>query len=956
MKLSSKIEKPFEDKTPYILYGLMFGILYWIVDAGLDYFIFYKGYGFWDILLNDLPAHELYVRLSIFVMISLFMYYLKFLRRRELKKQLYANFLQLSFARINKLSVEETPQDLFDPIVNEIHDTMKIPFVKILRLTEDGEDLLLASGIGWKDGLVGSAFVMSKLNSQAGYTLLTDSPVVVKNLIKETRFSGPDLLMDHNIKSGVSIVIKVDRIQYGILAVHSQDERYYTTDEITYLESLSNLVAVSLNKHNLQMKITQEKNKFVDLYENSPDMLLSVDLKTLKIIQVNKSAVQILGYSEEELYNIKVSDLYHPSQQEKLENHILPFYKEHGYLANEEVKVVKKNGDVIDVILNSKAIRDENGVVIASRSSWTDITESKQLKVVLEENARSLQRLNIIALTLYEVTDAILRISDPHKLFSEIAEIIVKNGYSLSWIVWEDQNTKQVHSATKSNISAIEIIDIPENWGDHQHSENCPIGECRDNGEIIIKESSFEDEHISNWRELMRIKKFLSSIYLPIKYDEKVIGVVSVYSDTMKEFSNEEIKLLQRLTDTLSYALRSIMFEDERIRLQDEVEDGESEIFKLMTSIEQIDSMLLIVDLERNIEYANPAFKTITQYDPIEVSGDLDILFDRDINSEVRAQMKKALVEGIGYSGILKGTRKNGEYYYGDTLITPFKNKDGEVANLIIIQKDVTLEHKMQNELMQSQKMDAVGRMSSGIAHDFKNLMGVISLSADYINMLTKNEDIKREVTEIHETIGTGTSIIQKLLTFSKTTSEDFVLFDPQIVITKFGSILRRLITTRIGIDFIISDKIYRIKGWENSFEQVLLNLIVNSRDAMPEGGTIKIITDLVKKTVDQFVIDENSSIQNNIDEIFAAKKVNPGYYFLLQVVDDGFGIPIENQEKIFEPFFTTKIEGDGTGLGLATVYGIIKDFNGFIGLRSGINEGTTFHILIPAIKINNIH
>jgi two-component system cell cycle sensor histidine kinase/response regulator CckA len=274
----------------------------------------------------------------------------------------------------------------------------------------------------------------------------------------------------------------------------------------------------------------------------------------------------------------------------------------------------------------------------------------------------------------------------------------------------------------------------------------------------------------------------------------------------------------------------------------------------------------------------------------------------------------------------------------------------GDVSNLIIFQKDVTMEQLRQKELNQAQKMDGIGRMSSGIAHDFKNIMAVISLSADYINILTENEEVIKEVNEIHDTISTGTSIIQKLLTFSKKTSETLVLFNPQDTITNFASILRRLITTRIGLELSHCTKKFEIKGLINSFEQVLLNLVVNSRDALPDGGNVKITTDIIEKTDMQFIIDEKSHLVGDIDDIFGPKKISSGKYFILQVSDDGIGIPKENHEKIFEPFFTTKFEGEGTGLGLSTVYGIIQDFSGYIDLSSVVNEGTTFHILIPAI------
>ena len=264
--------------------------------------------------------------------------------------------------------------------------------------------------------------------------------------------------------------------------------------------------------------------------------------------------------------------------------------------------------------------------------------------------------------------------------------------------------------------------------------------------------------------------------------------------------------------------------------------------------------------------------------------------------------------------------------------------------------QDLTDQKRNEALLIQSQKMEAIGRLAGGITHDFKNIMSVISLNADYLlTSLSDQDELKSEVMEIQKSVKIANSITKQLLTFSKNQKTDFVLLNPTEVISKLQNWLNRLLGTQYDLSVNIKNKDIEILANSSMLEQVLLNLINNSKDAMPEGGEIGLVLDKVSITNRDFVCDEcKYGVRYGLNYIYLDKQVENGDYFSIHFQDDGIGMGEDTSNYIFEPFYTTKIPGKGTGLGLSTVYGIINDFTGHIGVASKINEGTTFHILIP--------
>ncbi|MFA6290817.1 MAG: response regulator [Victivallales bacterium] len=280
---------------------------------------------------------------------------------------------------------------------------------------------------------------------------------------------------------------------------------------------------------------------------------------------------------------------------------------------------------------------------------------------------------------------------------------------------------------------------------------------------------------------------------------------------------------------------------------------------------------------------------------------------------------------------------------YNETLIRKLESKMGQLEQTNReLERDITERKKAEEEknklelqLRESQKMQAVGQLAGGISHDFNNLLSVIN---GYSEMLIRDPDLKAgQRTKVEEIMRAGeraSSLTRQLLVFSRRQPMELKIIDVSTIVSGMSKMLRRLVRESIGMTIIGGADLWHIKADPGQIEQVIMNLVVNARDAMLEGGTLIIKTENVK-------IDETNRTGHHQD-------IKPGHYVMLSVSDTGCGMDDKVKEHMFEPFFTTKEVGKGTGLGLATVYSIVKQSNGFIDVQSEPGKGAQFRIYFP--------
>jgi len=340
---------------------------------------------------------------------------------------------------------------------------------------------------------------------------------------------------------------------------------------------------------------------------------------------------------------------------------------------------------------------------------------------------------------------------------------------------------------------------------------------------------------------------------------------------------------------------------------------------------------------ERGFISANPALVKMLGYDSEQEVLALDPERDVYVDSALRNRLIHDYRETEDVASVeVQWKRKDGRLVTIRLSGRRVPNERGETTDIFeMIAEDVTERHNLEQQLRQSQKMEAVGRLAGGIAHDFNNLLTVISGYNELIEeMLEKEHPAVRELHEVKRATERATALTRQLLAFSRQQVLEPKLLDLNTVIAGMETLLRKLVGEDINVTMKLAPEIYSIKADPGQIGQIIMNLAVNARDAMPHGGQLTI------ETVNS-QLDENTARDHDVNLEF-------GDYVLLAVSDSGTGMDETTRSRIFEPFFTTKALGKGTGLGLSTVYGVVKQSGGFIWVYSEPGIGTTFKIYLP--------
>ena len=365
---------------------------------------------------------------------------------------------------------------------------------------------------------------------------------------------------------------------------------------------------------------------------------------------------------------------------------------------------------------------------------------------------------------------------------------------------------------------------------------------------------------------------------------------------------------------------------------------AEASLRKLLRAVEQSDDSIMITNRDGIIEYVNPAFEALTGYGSAEACGKTPrILKSGEQPPEFYQAMWKTVLSGNVFRGILVNRKKNGELYYVEASISPVRDGESRITHFISNGRDLTERIRLEAQLRQAQKMDAIGRLAGGVAHDFNNLLTIItSYSELALDSAPRPSPLESKLNEILLAARRAAELTRQLLGFSRKQPQALRVADLNQVIADIAKTLPRLIGEDIEFSFQAGQGLGRVRVDPVQIEQILMNLAANARDAMPEGGHFRVETSDV--TLDEEYVDRKNAM------------IPIGRYTSITVSDDGIGVPPEYLAHIFEPFFTTKPLGEGTGLGLATVYGIVKQNRGFIWAYSELQMGTIFKIYLPCI------
>jgi two-component system, cell cycle sensor histidine kinase and response regulator CckA len=418
---------------------------------------------------------------------------------------------------------------------------------------------------------------------------------------------------------------------------------------------------------------------------------------------------------------------------------------------------------------------------------------------------------------------------------------------------------------------------------------------------------------------------------VPVFRDDRIVAVVGV--------GNKEVPYTETDTLQLTLLMDTVWKETDRWKARDVLRQRENTYRAFFDSIRD---PIMVADPERNIVDCNPAFSGLFGYELDAIKGKKTALVYE--SKEDYEAMGKALKARIGTEEIVSTVRfkkRSGEVFPGEVQLSYLKARDGRITGVVGQIRDLserllaeTRRSELEAQLLQAQKLEAVGRLAGGVAHDFNNLLTVILGYGEMaLEDLQAGHPHHSLLKGICDAGNRARNLTRQLLAFSRKQVLEMQRLDVNTVVGGFEKLMRRVIGEDVLLKMALREAPVRVTADPSQLEQVLMNLAVNARDAMPEGGVLAIETGIVEL---------------DADDLSKKPGIEPGPYAMIAVSDTGVGMDRETLPQIFEPFFTTKESDRGTGLGLATSYGIIKQHGGDITVYSEPGRGTTFKIYLP--------
>jgi two-component system, cell cycle sensor histidine kinase and response regulator CckA len=623
-----------------------------------------------------------------------------------------------------------------------------------------------------------------------------------------------------------------------------------------------------------------------------------------KILFVSESVRKVLGFEPEELIGTSIQSLHHPSEYDAAE-------KFFGVLAAASSSTMIKHC----------SLRTRDGM-------W------RRFDVAVKNHLQEPQ-IQAISANFQDVTD-LRRMEAERQVISEIV-------HALNQTSNLDQLLHQIHGALKKIVSAencfvalydraadvfsfpffVDQFDPPP--PPLKLSRSCMAYVYRTGRAKLIPQSEFDRLAATGDVELVGSPS-PAWLGVPLKTPTDIIGVLVVqHYQNENAYDQRDLEFLDSVGGHIALAI-------DRRRTEEGLRKSES-MFRLLFS--QIPLPTWVFDPE-TFKFLQVNDAAIRQYG--YTHEEFQQITIRDIRpDEDRVEFEKLLSDWLiqdRHQGQARHKSKDGRVFAVD-IVSHRLEYAGRSVRLVVAQ-DMSERKMLEDQLRQAQKMEAVGRLAGGIAHDFNNLLMVIKGHTELLlSTLSLDDHVTRKIEQIDRSADRASSLTRQLLAFSRMQVLQPHVINLNTVVEEMGKLIPRIIGEDIELVVRCSADLGTIRADASQMEQIIMNLAVNSRDAMPSGGRLLI---------------ETSNV--DLDSPYAAAHpvVKPGCYVLLAVSDTGTGMDAETQTHIFEPFFTTKKKDEGTGLGLATVYGVVKQSGGYIWVYSELGKGTTFKIYLPRV------
>ncbi len=656
-------------------------------------------------------------------------------------------------------------------------------------------------------------------------------------------------------------------------------------------------------RHSLEQNVTLSAEQLTALLDCARELLMILSTGGV-VLHASAGATEILGLRPEELTGISLTEFMHPGDVNEMRSQVGGLSEIPGGTWKGRCRLRSKSGEWrwFEATLSNC---QENVALDGLAASFLDVT--------------ALHRMEAERQVISEVVHALNHTANLDQLLEGIHQALKKVLYAENCFV-ALHNCKEDKFTFPFFVDQFDMAPPPQRVG-----RSCTAFVFRTGSAKLITQSEF-DRLVQQGEVELVGSPSPAWLGVPLKTPTATIGVLVVqHYQNESAYDMRDLEFLDSVGGHIALAI-------ERRRSEEALRKSES-VFRLLFSHNPLPTWVMD-DETLNFIQVNDAAVRQYGFAPEEFArmslNDLTAETKRE-NLEVRPREE---ARETRHQGVHKHRKKDGQVFEVE-LISHALDYAGRRVRLVVAQ-DISERRTLEEQLRQAQKMEAVGRLAGGVAHDFNNLLMVIKGHSELMmNELAPADPLSRKISHIDRAADRATALTKQLLAFSRMQVLQPRVMNLNGVVEDMGKLLPRLIGEDVELGIRTTADLGAIRADASQMEQIIMNLAVNARDAMPTGGRLIIET-------------SNAELDRTYNS--AHPIVKPGRYVLLAVSDTGTGMDADTQAHIFEPFFTTKEQGKGTGLGLATVYGVVKQSGGFIWVYSEVGKGTSFKIYLPRV------